>query len=989
MNLRLLVVSIVGALALFLATATAARAQSAIAGAVRDSTGAVMPGVTVEVSGPALIERTRTAITDGQGLYQVVNLPPGTYGVTFTLPGFTTVQRSDVDVPGNFTATVNADLRVGSLEETVIVSGASPVVDVQSTAKAQVINRDLLDALPTGKTAQTMGALVPGIIIGTPDVGGSGSMNQNAQTMHGMGAKETVVLLDGIQLNGMCGNGTTQSYSNTQHYEEIVYQTSGAGADIAAGGVRQLIIPRRGGNEFHGSFSGVWADGSWQSDNLSDDLIRRGLTAGNRIDNVYTFEGGFGGRIIRDKLWFFAAARKQSVNEFVADAFYPDGSQGINDQYVKNIGARLTWQINQKNQLSAYVDRVWKFLGHADMSAGYDPATASRVWVPSPLYQQSQAKWTSTLSSRLLFEAGYNQYQAQRNSTYQPGVEKPYGSPEWYAGANRNDTSRGTNTTAHPSGHQVLEPIRNFFATSLSYVSGSHNIKAGVQKGWGFENFGTVEFNAALRQIYQNAVPTSVVVSNAPVRYNNVLKGDWGVYGQDAWTLRRLTLNYGIRWERFESYIGRRGEKPIENGTSRFVALPRTFGPETMPVWATLSPRFGLVYDLFGDAKTALKFSANKYQMQLTDGLTNTYNPVRPQTASLTWRDLNNDDIAQGELGCTFMTPGCEINLGQLPANFGLTPAGCTTLYAPGNIPCGNSQIDPDIKRDYSVHYSVGVQHALLPTVSVMANWYHVDFYNLQTTANVRRTAADYTPVQIASPLDGSAVTMYNVSSAKVNQVLDVAINDPDRRRWNNSLDITFNARLLGGSRLFGGVAFDRTLETACGDVYIATDPNRRNYCDQSLNDIPWHNQFKLAGSTQLPWRIQLSAALQSYTKLLSTTLNTQWQITPTTRYPADCLGACMPGAIVNPGMTVAQLNVPLEAPGARLGDRVNQLDVNLGKWLNAGRFQVQPTLAIFNALNSAPVYEVRSFNYLTTSYLQPSLILQPRMYRVGVDMKW
>src|SRR5262249_25332495 len=156
--------------------------------------------------------------------------------------------------------------------------------------------------------------------------------------------------------------------------------------------------------------------------------------------------------------------------------------------------------------------------------------------------------------------AGFNQYQAQRNSKYQPGVAQPYRSAEWYAGANRNDTSRGTNTTASPNGHQIVEPIRNALAGSVSYVSGSHNMKAGVQNAWGYQNFGTVEMNADLRQIYQNGNPTSVIVSNTPVRFNNVLAGDLGVYAQDAWTWKRMTMNYGVRWERFSSYVGKRGD---------------------------------------------------------------------------------------------------------------------------------------------------------------------------------------------------------------------------------------------------------------------------------------------------------------------------------------------------------------------------------------------------------------------------------------------
>jgi len=983
--------------------ANSASAQSAIAGSARDATGLALPGVTVEVASPALIEKTRTAVTDGQGLYQITNLPPGTYKVTFALTGFSTFNREGLEIPGNFTATVNAEMKVGGLEEAITVSGAAPMVDVQSTAKGQVVNRELLDVLPTGKTVQTAMAMIPGVITSAQDVGGSGSMNQNTPFAHGLGARETVIMLDGIALKGMEGNGTTQSYSNVQNYEEVMYQTSGAGADVSGGGVRQLIIPRRGGNDFRGNFSGVWSDGKWQSDNVTADLTARGLRGGNTIDRIYTFEGAQGGRIVRDKLWFLATARRQSVNEFVAGSFYSDGRQAVNDQYVENYGARLTWQLTSRDQLTAYADRVFKFLGHGDGGAGFDPETATRVWHRSPLYQQASSKWTSTLTNKLLLEVGFNQYQAQRNSDYQSGVAKPYGSPEWYASANRNDTSLGTNTVAAPDGHIIVEPIRNAFGTAMSYVSGSHNVKVGLQKAWGYQNFGTTEFNAALRQVYQNGTPTSVIVSNAPIRYNNYLAGDWGLYGQDAWTWKRMTMSYGLRWEQFTSYVGQNGGQPEQSGVSRFIPANRTFGPEMMPRYRNWTPRFGIAYDVFGNAKTAIKFSANKYTAQLAAGLAEVVNPMRALTATLAWTDANRDNIAQGELGCVYQTPGCEINLAQLPANFGLTPAGCSTLYVAGNTPCGTTQVDADIKREYSVQYTVGIQHALFPTVSVSANYYRVNFSNIMTnmysltsgynplTRSLLVSASDYTPATIVSPLDGSLVTVYNLDAAKVRTVRDLIYNDQDRRRWNNSFDVGVNARLFGRANVFGGFASDRTLEVACGEAFLASDPNRRNYCDLTTSDIPWLNQFKAAGSVRTVYDIQLSAVFQSNSRYLSSTATNSavWQITPTTRYPANCPGPCTPGAVVNPGQTIPTMNVPLEAPFTRLQDRANQLDVNFGKWFTVGGLKLLPNFALFNALNSSAVLTVRSTNFLTSSYLQPASIIQPRTIRIGLDMKW
>lgn len=254
-------------------------------------------------------------------------------------------------------------------------------------------------------------------------------------------------------------------------------------------------------------------------------------------------------------------------------------------------------------------------------------------------------------------------------------------------------------------------------------------------------------------------------------------------------------------------------------------------------------------------------------------------------------------------------------------------------------------------------------------------------------TKNILRTAADYTPAQIVSPLDGSNLTVYNVNPAKVRQVQNVIFNDPDRKRWNNAFDVGINARLFGGATVFGGFAAEQTLEIACGSEYVDSDPNRLTYCDMTQSGIPWLAQLKLAGSFQAKGFL-ISAAFQSIRRQIGAT-NTQWQITPATRYPANCKGPCTPGALVNPGQTVPTMNVPLEAPYARLADRLNQLDLNVGRSFTLGRLRVMPTFALFNALNSSAVLTYRSANYLTSSYLQPASIVQPRMVRIGTDIRW
>jgi hypothetical protein len=255
---------------------------------------------------------------------------------------------------------------------------------------------------------------VPGVFMGTPDVAGAQAVNQNNTTAHGYVGSQTTVMLDGIQLMGMCGDGSTQSYSNVQNYEEITVQTSGAGADVGGGGVRQQLISRRGGNTFSGSGSAVYADGGWQPSALTPELVARGLRQGNQIENLSTYETGMGGKILQDKLWWFGAARNQTFNNLVADTHYPDGSQGYTHEYTRNFSLRLTAQLTSKTQLTAFYDRVVKYLSHDGLQAGRDPLTAVHESIPSPNYAQWQIKLTNTLSNRLLVDLGFNHYQAHR-----------------------------------------------------------------------------------------------------------------------------------------------------------------------------------------------------------------------------------------------------------------------------------------------------------------------------------------------------------------------------------------------------------------------------------------------------------------------------------------------------------------------------------------------------------------------------------------------
>src|SRR3954463_6861766 len=540
-----------------------ASAQSAIAGVVKDTSGAVMPGVTVEAASPALIERTRSVVTDGQGLYKIVDLRPGVYDVTFTLPGFNTVKRDALELPTNFTATVNVELRVGALEETVTVSGLSPVVDVQNAVQQTVLTRQVLDAVPTGRSIPTLGALLSGARLALPDVGGTSGMQNRDLTVHGSDGRDTTFQVDGMTLNGIEGDGSVQSYFNDMMFEEVSYQTSAINAETSAGGVRANMIPKDGGNQYKGTVFVSGGNKSMQSDNTAD-AKAQGLAAGDALNKGWDVNVAVGGPIKKDKLWFFASGRDWGVYQYIANSFFRYGDQAgqqtIDDARISSAAAPLPSRAADKHKIAGYLDRIRKFRGHENSApAGYAIAgEATDIRAPKQYYT-TEAKWTSTVSSKLLIEAGL----AINNESYTLEPE-----PEAVGVTPRRDTILQTAYGAYDGGLYYREPVRRTFVGSASYGPVSHAIKAGIQYGNGY--FFRQRHEAAdLIQLYRSASPAQVIIHNTPQDSLQMMNQDQGIYAQDSWTVARFTINPGVRFEHFNGSIGERGGPPGRVGPAR------------------------------------------------------------------------------------------------------------------------------------------------------------------------------------------------------------------------------------------------------------------------------------------------------------------------------------------------------------------------------------------------------------------------------------
>ncbi|HEV8318380.1 MAG TPA: TonB-dependent receptor [Vicinamibacterales bacterium] len=912
-------------------------AQSTIAGLVTDTSGAVLPGVSVEASSPALIEKVRTAVTNSDGRYSIVDLRPGTYTITFTLQGFTTLRRDGIEVSANVTVPVNAELKVGALQETVTVSGvATPVVDIQQAAQRQVLSRDTLDALPSARSYLSAGVIVPAVKTSRSDLGGVNTGQGAYLSARGKSALEDIVQIDGLDFGN--SNGTSQSgYNNFAMVQDVTYQTSAIGADASGGGVRINMIPRDGGNAFKGDFYLSGSRNAWQSSNITPELQAKGLPNPDSLNYVIEATPALGGPIFQNRLWYFASGRYLENSAHRAGAHYRDGSPAYTLNDLHNLSGRLTWQASTRNKFTGYIDKTFKSqkqstvftLGDVN-PAGVDWETATVSYDPSN-YQVGYFKWTSTATNKLLLEAGssFNTFNLSYQ-TYLPGIRKPRGSPEWFAGAQRRDLVLNTFRGAPAVSELYAWQPSNQYSGSASYVTGSHTFKTGVQfRRQRIRNMADGG-NADLVQQYRNGISDSVSVAAVPyIAAFHV--HETALYAMDTWTLGRLTVSPGLRYEHFEG-----GVDPSGSAAGRFVPARQVSASSPVHPFNNLTPRLSAVYDLFGNARTALKFSASKYVAQLYTTFFYPYNPISQGNETRTWTDLNGDDIAQDN----------EIGPSQ-NARFGLA---------------ADRRVDPDISREYTWDYSVSLQHELLSGVSVSGGWYYTRNYNALRSVNAARSLSDYTTFQTPNPLTGEMLTIYNLNRSAVGRIDIVDTNSDINRRLYTGYEVSMQARRRGGT-LLAGWAMERTRTVNCD---TADNPNNLRFCDQTgelyqelgqVGNIPYRHEFKLAGSQQLPWGFLAAVSFFSYAgsnlnPLGLTSIGTP--VLPGWAGPLNVLWTVP--ANLFPGGRNEVVTVPLIPPGSQYLKRWNQLDLNIKRVFHLRRLEFQPAVEIYNVLNSSVV---------------------------------
>jgi len=1004
--------SVIGTLGILALFAASASAQSTISGVVRDSSGAVMAGVKVDAASDALIEGSRTALTNNEGRYAIVDVRPGAYRVTFTVAGFSQLQQQ-VEVPANVSVPVDAELKVGAVGETVKVEGLVATVDIDNVAHPEVLSRTDMDAIPTARNMQSIGSYVPGVHLNTPDVGGSMQVQQTYMTTHGMLSKNDTFLLDGMLINTTQTDGQIQTYIDNAIVQETTYQTSNVTAEVQAGGVYTNMVPKDGGNEFHSDIFLGWVPSSFVGSNIDQNLIARGVTGQSAVNQIQDFDGSIGGPIKKNKLWFLVTGRKQLANLQSPGSFYADGSPGIEYDHIYTGTARLTWQANAKNKFSAMWTRDWKYINDdiVSGSAGVNetnPLVASDYRKPV-MYYILQGRWTSIAASRLILQAGFSLDKLDYDVLNQPGILKTPFTPEWYAGASHLDVALNQRSNAGPT-NVYYKFDRYVYNASGAYITGSHQIKFGVQDSSGI-SYANNLLNGDLVQRYANGQPQDLLVYDTPTVSKPRLNADLGIYAMDTWHFKRLSITAGLRWEYLSDQID-----PESAPAGRFVPA-RNFpkvdcntvkGLGCFKDWA---PRLGIIYDLFGNHKTALKFGFGKYDIPVVDSILANFNPMFYTSQVVPWVNPASGPVALGN------------GFGQ--GNVGPNPNPVFGILQ-------NRALDPNFHREYTLQYSAGVQQEVRRGVTLNFNWYRTADYQQILTMNNAVPGSAWTPIQITNPLDGTPITLYNLQPAYFGltpQLYQTNSRQSTRSNTYTGFETSVVARLPRGAFVFGGWTMERTLDKACdqnANSLNLNDPNSLRFCDwtgQMFQDqgkvpaIPYRSEFKITANVPLKWGIEANTSLYSnpvYSLNFTTNIGTtysplavfdgqiagfkavNWNVGPTTRYPADC--TCPnPGGLVDPGLKQGTEVIPLVAPGARLTPRLNQFDVGLRKVFHIReKVSLSGEGQIFNITNSNTVLvESETLGTKVAPYLSsgpggpPTVIANPRMLRLALQIKF
>ena len=1020
-------------------------AQASISGTVKDASGGVLPGVTIEAASDVLIEKVRTATTDGNGRFQLVDLRPGKYTVTFQLTGFGTVKREGVELSGTGNTVVDADLRVGAVAETITVTGEAPLVDVSSTKKESVLDHDIVQSLPSSRQYFTLARMIPGTTGGGTDVGGSGSAGQSgiadvgqSLTVHGSKNVDQRIMLNGVSIMTLQAGGNIGGQQpDVGSAAEVAVDTSSLSAEGATGGLRINFIPKDGGNTFGNSTFFTFANQSMQGNNYTDALKNAGLLTPTQIDYVYDLNESIGGPIKKDKAWFWFSTRYNRSANYAgifanANAYNPNlwtyapdtSNPAENKGNVYQNNLRITVQATPKIKIAAEqkIDKWCNCPNNLSATVAPEAGRDRRF----PRLRQEHVEFTSPVTSKLLIE-GVGMHLFER-----------WGNMDLRGTDNGGSLTNPAQVAAQPNMISVLESttgltyrngaaacctsfynntvVPNYtYRVAATYVTGSHAIKAGWNDTFGYLNALFYNFNP-VGYTFTGGSPTSLTETIMPYPTKQEENHDFGMFVQDNWKLNRLSVTGAIRYDWFKSSFP---EQQLGPG-SALVGLQNrniTFPAQDDLNWKDISYRSGVVYDVRGDGKTAVRFAANKYLLgQTLNGLGTNPNPILTLQTTTTrgWTDTNKNFIPDCDLSNRGLNGECQ----PIQQNaFGSTNA--SALY------------DPDVltgwgHRPANWEFSGGVQQQLPWRMSVDVAYFRRIWENFEVVDNTQVAANEFQAFNMTVPTDprlptsGQQLTYYNVIPARLGaQTLYHSLSDKYGSQYEhwNGLDIVLNGRLQNGLRFQAGLSTGHSSADNCAVVAqlpemltfgsvnaagLGSQQPGAQIAQQFCHEVePWLTTFKAFESYTIPKiDVQIAATFRSLPGIggggnsIASGLAANFVATNAYLATNSNLGRLLTGT-ATPGQSTT---LQIADPASVYLDRDNELDLRFGKVVRYRGVRGTVNLDLFNALNRSTIltanaaYAVAAgangtFNLSNNVWSAPTLITNPRMLKVSLTL--
>jgi hypothetical protein len=941
-----------GVLLLLLAASPLAFAQGGgasstgtIQGRVMDAQGAVLPGVTVTATSPALIQ-PQTTVTSDTGNYRFPAVPPGTYELTYELAGFNSLKRSGISISLGFTATVNAELALATLQETVTVSGSSPIIDTTATRTVQNFKLTELQSIPNGRDMWALLAVTPAVQMSRIDVGGNRAGTQTGYTAYGFSG-QVRVLIEGI--NTTEGTGGAGFYFDYSSLEEVFLGTSGQSAEMPNPGVQSQFIAKSGGNQFSGEGYLDWYNNSLQGSNIPDSYIeptafnnRPIREHSNEIDRYYDTALNVGGPVMRDKVWWFGTYRKQ-FNAVAQPNFNFDRTF---DTQLWNAVGKVTYQANQKNKFVGYYQWGQK------LQATRLPFSTYTYDSADPTYEQNsgswvyKGEWNGTINDKLYIEARYGDF-----GYYFPTI----------ANSEEDYFFRDSGTLEITGAHRKwqLDRDRKQITGAATYfldaAHGSHTFKFGgeILKEIGWEGF-EQGVGGNIEHVYDNGRSDEVIFRIPTARTTGKLglgpAGDLtsssaldvqSFFFNDTISLGRMTVNAGARYDRYSSFLPEQEQLAATVGVVSVLA--KTFAERDMFTWTGFAPRVGVILDLTGDGRTVLKGNYGYFWHNPGVGIGSEANPNTPEkNATYQWNDTNSDRRWQrGEEGDLLSE---ELEGGVL--------------------------LQDDIRQPYTHEASVWVERQLADTLGVRAGFVYKTEDDLiddgyQPFRGLDAYTVPFTFVDVgvdgrSGTADDANITMLGLpSSLAANFPATTVVSNTGEFSRAKTVELSMTRRYLNRWSASVGGAYTTTNDFPNN---FPNSPNEPGAQDRSI----WN--LKATASYDAPGGVRLSPVLRHQSGV-------NYARTAAIRVPSRS------GLIAGGTHYVEPMNANRE-------DNIWVFDVRAEKTVSfTDRVRTRLFFDLFNITNSHASETISRATGL--GYQRPAAILAPRTARVGFRFLW